>query len=233
MYQQELLNLVYESRVHILEMLVDRGYNVDQYKNYTKSEIILILREHSRNKMETKSEVGPLDILVSKNSGSTNDRIEKVYVKYRMDEKFKKTDGLIKQINEIYDTNILSKTDTVIILNIANILLKPGTKDNPNEEFSRQMFVTKGYFVQIFGLENFKFNVSRNVFVPKHTIMSKSEVDEMMAKYSITDKDNLPTIKVEDPQAKYIGLKPHQVCKINVTNQTSGSSIKYRCCKFY
>lgn len=231
MAQQELLNLVYESRVHILEMLEDRGYNVDQYKNYTKPEIILMLREHSRNKMEIKSEVGPLDILVSK--GSTNDRTEKVYIKYRMDDKFKKTDGLIKQIYEIYDTNLLSKTDTMIILNIAHVLLKPGTKDNPNEEFSRQMFVTKGYFVQIFGLENFRFNVSRNIFVPKHTIMTKTEVDEMMAKYSITDKNNLPTIKVEDPQAKYIGLRPHQVCKIDATNQTSGSSIKYRCCKFY
>ena len=229
MAQQYLSNMVYNSRVHLLEMLEDRGYNVDQYKNYTKPEIILMLREHSRNKMETKSEVGPLDILVSKNSPHS-EKVEKIYIKYRMDDKFKKTDSLIKQINEIYDTNLLSKTDTIIILNIARVILKPGMKDKPDEEFSRQMFVTKGYYVQLFGLENFMFNVSRHDLVPKHTVMTKSEVDEMMAKYSITNKHNLPTIKAEDPQAKYIGLRPYQVCKIEVSNLTSGSTIKYRYC---
>jgi DNA-directed RNA polymerase subunit H (RpoH/RPB5) len=227
MAQQYLSNMVYNSRVHILEMLEDRGYDVEQYKNYTKPEILLMLREHSRNKMETKSEAGPLDILVSKNAG---EKVEKVFIKYRLDDKFKKTDGLVKQINDIYDTNVLGKSDTMIILNIARVILKPGTKDKPDEEFSRQMFVTKGYFVQLFGLENFMFNVSRHELVPKHTVMSKHEIDEMMAKYSITNKHNLPTIKAEDPQSKYIGLRPHQVCKIEVTNLTSGVAVKYRYC---
>jgi DNA-directed RNA polymerase I, II, and III subunit RPABC1 len=92
--------------------------------------------------------------------------------------------------------------------------------------------VSKGYFVQIYGLENFLFNVARHQFVPKHTIIKKDEITKLMDKYNLKNLKNLPLIKWQDPQAKYIGLKPKMITRINSFNATTGDSITYRICVF-
>ena len=79
-------------------------------------------------------------------------------------------------------------------------------------------------------LENFMFNVSRHQFVPKHRALSKPETTHLLSTYHCA-LSNLPTIKREDAQAKYIGLKPKQVCEIIVENATSGTVKKYRLCE--
>jgi hypothetical protein len=64
------------------------------------------------------------------------------------------------------------------------------------EEFMNHLYITKGYFVQLFGLENFLFNINRHNFVPKHRILSKSELQDVLNKYSnITlNKKNISTL---------------------------------------
>lgn len=222
----KLYQLVYNSRVHLLEMLEDRGFNVSDYKNYTEDEIKIMLNEHNIGKYQFIAGQGPLDILLEKHSGTPN--VEKIYVKYRLDDKFKDTTNLNQQINEIYET-ILNTKDTLIILNISRVLMKIGVKDKVDEEFVNHLYITKNYFVQIFGLENFLFNVSHHQLVPKHRVLSKQEVQNLLAQYNCTIK-NLPTIKRDDPQAKYIGLRPKHACEILVNNVTSGVTIKYRLC---
>lgn len=220
--------MVYKSRKHVLEMLEDRGYDVDDYKNYTENEIRTLLIQHNSSKFETKSEIGPLDIVLEKENIDTKKK-EKIYVKYRLDEKFKKTENLLSQIIDIYDTHI-SKDDTLVILNLGRILTKPGTKDKTDEEFVKSFYLTKGYYIQLFGLENFLFNVSRHQFVPKHIILNKSEIIKMAKQFNINNLRNLPIIKRNEPQAKYIGLRPKQVCKIMKNNVTSGETIEFRLC---
>ena len=216
-------------------MLEDRGYNVTELRNYTEDEIKIMLNNHMIGKFETKPEQGPLDIYLEKKIGvgsgtstGTGNETEKIYIKYRLYEKFKRTTNQQNQINEIYET-LLGGKDTLILLNIGRIILKAGTKDKPDEDFMNHLYITKGYFVQLFGLENFLFNVSKHTFVPKHRVLSKTELQEVLEKYNCTVK-NLPTIKRDDPQAKYIGLRPKQVCEITVVNITSGTTTRYRLC---
>jgi DNA-directed RNA polymerase subunit H (RpoH/RPB5) len=221
----KLYQYIYNSRVNILDMLEDRGYNVTDYRNYSEDELKTMLSNQRVGKFETKSEIGPLDIYLEKKVGNET---EKIYVKYKLDDKFKRTTGLQTQIAEIYES-LLTTKDTLIILNIGRVLLKAGSKDKPDEEFMNHLYITKGYFVQLFGLENFLFNVSRHSFVPKHRILSKSELQDVLIKFNCTIK-NLPTIKRDDPQAKYIGLRPKQVCEITVVNITTGTTVRYRLC---
>lgn len=218
--------LVYNSRVHLLEMLDDRGFDVTPLKNYTEDELKVMLDGQNVGKFGTLAEQGPLDILLEKYAGTAN--AEKIYVKYKLDDRFKSTTGLTAQINEIFES-ILSTKDTLIILNIARVLIKVGVKDKVDEEYVNHLYLTKNYFVQLFGLENFLFNVSRNAQVPKHRILSKQETPALIEEYNCTLR-NLPTIKRDDPQAKYIGLKPKQVCEILFNNITSGITKKYRYC---
>lgn len=218
--------LVYNSRVHLLEMLEDRGYDTSSLSNYTEDEIKVMLDGQNIGKFGVLAEKGPLDILLEKYVGTGN--AEKIYVKYRLEDRFKSTTSLNNQIQEIFET-ILTNKDTLIILNISRVLMKVGVKDKVDEEYVNHLYVTKNYFVQLFGLENFLFNVSRHVQVPKHRILSKQETQDLLAEYNCTLK-NLPSIKRDDPQAKYIGLKPRQVCEIAFNNVTSGITKKYRLC---
>jgi len=217
-------------------MLEDRGYDVSDLKNYTEDEMKIMLNEHNIGKFDQLPDKGPLDIILEKHSnttgtgtstGSTSD-IEKIYVKYRLDDKFKGTTSLVNQINEIY-ANILTSKDTLIIINISRVLMKIGVKDKIDEEFVNNLYISKHYFVQIFGLENFLFNVSHHQLVPKHRILSKAETQKLLNDYNCSI-NNLPTIKRDDAQAKYIGLKPKQVCEIIVNNVTSGIAKKFRYC---
>ena len=213
-------NLIYETRTPILEMIESRGYNIDNYKHFSKDEIIRQF-EQSTNKVINSEEIGPLDILVE------NSNNEKIMVKYRLDEKFKKSKSLDQQINKIYDT-ILSKDDTLIIIIITRVLSI--YKDSNVYQYCENIYKKKDYFVQIFGLENFIFNVSNNNIVPKHTILSKKEEEEMLQNQNITDKKQLPQILREDPQAKYIGLKPGQICHIDAVSFSSMKVSKWRLC---
>ena len=217
---------VYDSRKHLLEMLEDRGFDIEHLKNYTVEDIKEIMVNHIAGKFTILPDIGPLDIFIEKNAGMTNS--EKLYVKYRLDSKFKGTASLTTQIIEIYEKYLTPK-DTLIILNVQRVSMKIGVKDKVDEEFVNDLLIRKNYYVQVFGLENFLINVSHHQFVPKHTVLSKQETQDVLTKYNCTNK-NIPTIKRDDAQAKYIGLRPKQICKINVDNVSSGTTEKYRFC---
>ena len=216
---------VYNSRKCLLEMLEDRGYNVDHLKNYTSNEIKTMLQEHYVGKFNMIADIGPLDIFLEK---KVNSNIEKIYVKYRLDSKFKGTANVKEQINEIYEKHITTK-DTLVMININRLLMKVGVKDKTDEDFVNDLYTTRNYFIQLFGLENFLINISHHHFVPKHRILSPQENQELFTKYNCTIK-NLPTIKRDDPQAKYIGLRLKQICEITRGNVTSGITMPYRVC---
>jgi DNA-directed RNA polymerase subunit H (RpoH/RPB5) len=220
--------LVYKSRKNILDMLEDRGFPVTEFRNYDETEMISLLERHQQNNFETLSTLSPLDIKLSKPANPGN-LASTIIIKYRLDEKFKRTDTLSKQINSLFDDHKLNKeTDSVIILNMNRVLIRPGVKDDPQVAFVNALWM-RGMFVQFFGLENFLINVSRHVYVPKHVIMAPASVKQLLDDYN-TKLKNLPEILREDPQAKYIGLRPKQVVKIDSFNSTTGVGIYYRIC---
>ena len=224
-----LSELVFKSRKHILEMCRARGFDTTKYDHYTNIELNTLLMSQEANGFTTKPEEGPLDILLERTVG---DKKEKIYIKYRLDEKFRERENLTTQIDEIF-SGILTKNDCLILLNITRIYTnaKSGSKpDSGSEDFVRKYLLTREYFIQIYGLENFLFNVADHQFVPKHEITTKEEVDELMTRYNIKNLKNLPTIRWLDPQAKYLGVKPKNVIKITSFNASIGESVKYRLC---
>lgn len=222
-YNLTLNELIVKSRKHLLEMLKDRGFNTKKINSISDEELIKLFDKHKMDKMEASSSLGPLDISLKTPEGL------KVIVKYRLDEKFKKSDKLHDQINEIFKKNKLNpETDCLIMMNIKRIYLKPGEKDNTVQTFVNKCLAEKK-FVQFFGLENFMFNISKHIFVPKHIILKSNEVREMLTFYN-TKLEHIPVIKREDQMAKYIGLRPGQVVKINSYNASTGISETYRRC---
>lgn len=198
------IDLIYKSRKGIIEMLEYRGYDVSDYSSFTKQEIIL-LYEKNTSKFLTSAEIGPLDILVSNGDN-------KIFIKYRFDEKFKKSKLLNQQILNIYDKH-LKENDEIIILVLKRDIFKSHKKDSSVELVQDMFFENHNMFVQIFGLENFIFNIMKHTIMPKHQKITKKEENEILEKYKITI-EQLPTIRRDDPPIKYLGLKIGDICKI-------------------
>ena len=63
--------------------------------------------------------------------------------------------------------------------------------------------------------------------VPKHSIATDDEVNEILEKYGIR-KQQLPWIKANDPVARAIGAHPGDVVKIIRKSPVAGVSVYYR-----
>ncbi len=72
-----------------------------------------------------------------------------------------------------------------------------------------------------------KFDILEHNAVPKHEILSKSEIKKIFSKldYEISQ---LPKIKVDDPVSKAIGAEEGDVLRITRESETAGTFITYR-----
>jgi DNA-directed RNA polymerase subunit H (RpoH/RPB5) len=217
-------NLIYKSRKNILEMIEERGFSTSKINRYTKDEMNQQIDNHIKGGFTSSSNLSALDIFVKK-----TDTNEKLVIKYVLDDKFKKSKKLITQLDEIYETYELTHNDCVIILNIDIILNEEVKSNNVLVRFINGLFAD-GKFVQFYGLQNFLFNISKHIYVPKHKIIkSKAEIKELLENYH-TSIDKLPRILREDPMCKFIGAKPGDVIHIKGYFETSGFINKYRLC---
>ena len=74
------------------------------------------------------------------------------------------------------------------------------------------------------------FNITKHVFVPKHVILTMEEENEVLDKYQAT-KNKFPKMSIQDPVAKYYGMKSDQMVKILRNDSEVGLSISYRIVK--
>lgn len=221
--KKRLLDNIHRSRSNILDMLETRNYNTKKYRNFSYDTLTTLYEKHEQGKYGTIPELSPLDINVSSKVDDS-----KIIVKYRLDEKFKNTASLKKLVALIYEEHELTEKDTLIILVVNAILPKPNNYENTVFTFTEEFRIQNKY-VQVFGLENHLINISKHVFVPKHTILNDEEITEVCNKYNIV-KHNLHRILSQDPMSKYLGLRIGQVVKVNSSNPIVGYTPSYKIC---
>ena len=72
-----------------------------------------------------------------------------------------------------------------------------------------------------------KFDVTKHIFVPKHTIISDREKTQLFKTYCITLRE-LPKIYSDDPAIKHLKAKAGDVIKIVRKSPTAGETVYYR-----
>ena len=71
------------------------------------------------------------------------------------------------------------------------------------------------------------FDISKHIFVPKHSKVSEAEKERILQHYHITIKE-LPKILKNDAPLMKLDVKAGDVIKIERESKTSGISIYYR-----
>lgn len=76
-------------------------------------------------------------------------------------------------------------------------------------------------------VEKQEFSIMSHKLVPHHSVISETEISEMMKKYNVTS-DQLPKILDTDPVAASIGAKPGQIIKVVRKSHTAKEAVVYR-----
>ena len=207
-----LISTVYTSRNVILDLMGKQGYNVEDYSNFSISEI---------NSMKQNNQLDML--LEKKEENPVTKRKQKIYIRYYLGKTIRPS-NLQEMIDDLFNLEeILKKDDTLFII----------IKDEINETLTNELkhiWESDGIFIVIENIKRLQFNILDHDLVPQHTIVPESEVIEIMKKYNITDKIQFPDISRFDPVSRAIGLRPGQLCHIVRPSKTAIKANYYRIC---
>jgi DNA-directed RNA polymerase subunit H (RpoH/RPB5) len=204
------ISTLFKSRNNLLQLLKAQGYDIDEYTGYGVNEI------------QTMYMNDQLDMLLTSDKHASGPS-RKVYVKYHLARTLRR-DNINNYIDDLFHLEqVLNKGDTLVII----------MKQEVNEtliNILNQIWDQDGIFIAIMTLDRLQYNILDHTFVPKHTILSDTETEEMMKRYNIMDVKQLPSISRYDPVAVAIGMRPGQVCKITRSSKTAINSTFYRYC---
>jgi DNA-directed RNA polymerase subunit H (RpoH/RPB5) len=200
---------VFKSRQNLLKLLVAQGYDVKDYEEFSVNEVHVMY-----NNLQ-------LDMLIS--SEKEDETSKKVYVKYHIAKTLRR-ENINDYIDDLYNLEqVLTKNDTLIIV----------IKQEPHEpllNILKQIWEQEGIFIMIYNLERLQFNILEHTYVPKHTILTTDEANDVKKRYNIINNTELPTISRFDPVAQAIGMRPGQLCKIIRPSKTAITADYYRIC---
>ena len=207
-----IISTVFTSRNIILDLMGKQGYNIEDYANFSISEV---------NSMKQNNQ---LDMLLEKKEDDpVTKRKNKIYVRYYLGKTIRPA-NIQEMIDDLFNLEeILKKEDTLFII----------IKDEINETMTNELkhiWETDGIFIVIENIKRLQFNILDHELVPEHTIVPESEVVNIMKKYNITDKIQFPDISRFDPVSRAIGLRPGQLCHIVRPSKTAIQANYYRLC---
>lgn len=140
----------------------------------------------------------------------------------------------IKVNNKEYIINIIRESITSISMNssIINFINKNKNKNifliiKDITETNRIKIEKMFNNVQIFYEYEMMINIIDCNLIPKHIKLTEKEIENVLMNYNCKKK-NLQRIFVNDPVARYYGLKIGDVCKIIRPSLTTVQNIAYR-----
>jgi len=207
-----LISKIYKSRNILLEILKDRGYSVDDYTDFSVTEV-----QAMYNNKE-------LDMLLEHSTEKkSNGENKKLYVKYHLSTRLGSS-HIYDYVDDLFDIEeVLTSEDDLIII----------SKDKTNQtirDLVEQLFIKDKKFVNIYNFHDYLFNVLDHEMQPTFRILSKDEKQEIMNRYNIVEDKEFPDISRFDPVSQAIGARPGQLIEITRSSPTAVKSLYYRIC---
>jgi DNA-directed RNA polymerase subunit H (RpoH/RPB5) len=218
MVSYEVVDVLYRSRITLLEHLETVGYNTTPYSKFSPKEIAEMIK------------AGPvtgappaLSMELNKKEGGQTP-YEKCLVVYTIGKIKQKLQAFTKKIIDPEESSFDSETTELIIVTLEPIA--------PNfNAMAFQLWMaepkTKVRYFQAAAIVN---NPLKHMLVPKHEKVPADQEEELLKSLHAT-KAQLPLIRFhEDPIARILGLVPKDIVKITRPSLTGGEAIGYRLC---
>ena len=141
---------------------------------------------------------------------------EKIRILYALQPKFKLSE-VKKFIDESFNLTIIILREKISTTNMKSI---DDVRKKAND-------------IQVFHIKELDFNVTHHILVPKHELLGSDkefEIQQIVEKYQVKSRFQMPLILRIDPVAKYFNAKPGNLFKITRSSPTAGEYIFYRCC---
>jgi DNA-directed RNA polymerase subunit H len=203
---------VYRSRMNLLDILEERGYNVDKYRKFSPVEATAAVASFPS-----------LSFKVTKK----DDETKTCDVRYANISR-QKLDSFFDDISDEESEN----TEIIVMISdpISEAHHKTALKEyiKMKDDGSKNRRKLRVSFFSIFMLV---VNPMKHVLVPKHEIVPVENHKSLMDSMYITSKSKFPEIKFHvDPIARCIGAVPGDIIKITRFSQSAGETIVYRVC---
>jgi DNA-directed RNA polymerase subunit H (RpoH/RPB5) len=204
---------LYRSRLTLLDILEERGYDVTKYRKFSPAEAAAVPRTAFQS----------LSFKVSKKSDETKicDVRYASISRQKLDTFFDDIDD-----DDTENVEVIVMIDDPIMDAHHVAALKQYMKLKDGGEKERRKLR-----VSFFSIPMMVINPMRHVLVPKHEIVPSEYHKELLESLYITSKSKMPEIKFHvDPIARCIGAVPGDIVKITRPSQSAGESILYRVC---
>lgn len=91
----------------------------------------------------------------------------------------------------------------------------------------RALQTAEALLVETFVLADLVVNITKHKLVPKHTLLTAEEKAALLERYHLKETQ-LPRINQHDAVARFLGLRPGNVVRIERNSETAGRYITYR-----
>ena len=197
------VDILIRSRQTILDVLEDRGYNSDLYRDISPEQIA-VLAVNPRS----------MDMTVDRRrDDAPRDQAMVVYM----------TETVIApRFIESKMSEIETTADLIVILN--------QDYNEAFDQYSLKVWRENEMRVTFFHIKQMVVHLGRHVLVPPHRRLTEAEARAEMERYSVTQKTQFPLIKHSDIQARLMGLVPGEIVEVLRPSPTAGVARVLRIC---
>ena len=203
---------VYRSRMTLLDILEERGYNVEKYRKFSPAEATAAATAFPSLSFKVSKKDDETKVCDVRYANISRQKLDTFFDDIDDDDS-ENTEVIVMMINPVVDAHHV-------------IALKQYMKMKESGEKERRKLR-----VSFFSIEMLVINPMKHVLVPKHQIVPQEYHKELMDSMYITSKSKFPEIKFHiDPIARCIGAVPGDIVKITRPSASAGEAIVYRVC---
>lgn len=196
----EYVDNIYRSRLTLLNILEERGFDIEKYRKFSPVDISVAVEEFPGLGFSTSKKDDPEYTLQVLYSRMSRQKLEQV----------------------LLDPDMDPRPSEMIIM-----ILEPVT--DIHHLLALKAFTSNKLHVSIFSIPNLTFDPRTHIMVPKHKIVPQEEVKDILERWNLTSKTQMPMIRYHvDPIVRILGGVIGDVIEITRPSPTAGTYTFYR-----